>query len=290
MLKGERLHVEYDDMSPFRSRRAAARLTVLALGAGAAGAAAPAQAQLGLGSVLPNLGTVLTQTGQTLGGILPGVGGVVAGVTGTVGGVIGGVQAAVTGVVDNTLGGIVGGDLLGLPTDAVDSLLGTLLGNSTAAPGTPGTGGPNAGGPIVLGGGKIGPDGAILDASAPRSTVTVLSKLKTIGRSGKMRMEVATDEPGVIAVAGKLRPGALLKLKGASGKAAKAKHSRQLIKVPSIVLGYRKAGKLTVTVQLSRAAQRALGTSKNAKLSVGTVAVDVFRNQGSESTKFTIKR
>jgi hypothetical protein len=105
-----------------------------------------------------------------------------------------------------------------------------------------------------------------------------------------MRIEITTDEPGVIAVAGKLRPGALLKLKGAAGKAAKVKHSRKLIKVPSIVLGYRKAGTLTVTVQLSRAAQRALATSRNAKLSVGTVSVDVFRNQGSESIKLTLER
>jgi hypothetical protein len=277
-------------MPDVRSRRAAALLTITALGVGATVAVAPAQAQLGLGNLLPNLGTIVTQTGQTLAGIVPGVGGVVSGVTGTVGGVIGGVQDAVTGVVDNTLGSIVGGDLLGLPTGAVDTLLGTLLGNSSAAPGTPGTGGPNAGAPIVLGGGKIGPGGVILDASAPRSTVKVLSKLKAIGKNGKMRIEITTDEPGVIALAGKLRPGALLKLKGAAGKAAKAKHSRKLIKVPSIVLGYRKAGKLTVTVQLSRAAQRALATSRNAKLSVGTVSVDVFRNQGSENTKLTLER
>lgn len=277
-------------MLAFRSRRTAAFLTVAALGAGATAAVSPAQAQLNLGNLLPNLGTILTQTGATLGGLVPGAGGVVTGVTGTVGGIVGGLQETVTGVVDNTLGGVLGGDLLGLPTSTVDTLLGSLLASSAAKPGTLGTGGPNAGAPIVVAGGKLGNGGAILDASAPRTTIRMLSKLRTIGQNGKMRMQVQTDEPGVIALAGKLRPGAVLKLKGAKGRAAMAKHSRKLIKVPRIVLGYRKAGKLTVSVQLSRAAQRALGTSKNAKLSLGTVAVDVFRNQGSESTRLNIKR
>ena len=277
-------------MLAFRSRRAAALLSVTALGLGCTMVVAPAQGQLNLGNVLPNPGTILAQTGQTLDSLVPGAGGVVTGVTGTVGGIVGGVEDSVNGVVDATLAGVVGGDLLGLPTDAVDSLLATLLGNSSAAPGTPGTGGPNTGAPIVLAGGKMGPGGVVLDASAPRSTVKVLSKLKAIGKNGKLRMEIKTDEAGIVAVAGRLRPGVLLKQKGTKVKAAKAKHSRKLIKVPSIVLGYRKAGTLTAIVQLSRAAQRALGTSKNAKMSVGTVAVDVFRNQGSESTKLNIKR
>lgn len=273
-----------------RSRRAAALLSVTALGVGCTLAVAPAQAQLNLGNALPNLGTILAQTGQTLGSLVPGAGGVVTGVSGSVGGVVGGVQGSVNGLVDSTLAGVVGGDLLGLPSGAVDSLLATLLSNSSAAAGTPGTGGPNAGAPIVLSGAKIGAGGVVVDASAPRSTVKVLSKLKAIGKNGKMRIEIKTDEPGIVAVAGKLRPGRLLKQKGAKAKAAKAKHSRKLIKVPSIVLGYRKAGKLTATIQLSRAAQRALGTSKDAKMSVRTIAVDVFRNQGSESKKLNIKR
>jgi len=278
-------------MLAYRSRRAAAVLCATALGTGATAAVSPAQAQLGLGGLVPALGTIITGTGQPLTSLVPGAGGVVAGVSGTAGGVIGGgVQGTVDGVVASALGGVLGGDLGGLPTGVIDILLGTLLANSSALAGTPGTGGPNAGPPIVLGGGRLGAGGAILDASAPRSTVKILSKLKAIGKNGKMRIEIKTDEPGFVALAGKLRPGVLLKPKGAKGKAASAKHSRKLIKLPSIVLGYRKAGKLTVTVQLSRAAQRALGTSKNARMSVGTVAVDVFRNQSSDSTKVSIKR
>lgn len=275
-------------MLALRSRRAAALLSIGALSAGTAVAAAPAQAQL-LGGLLPNIGTIVTDLGTTLGGtvdaVLPGTGAIITGVTGTVGGVVTGVQNTVTGTLDQTLGGVLGGENGLLPPDVLDNLLNTLLGNSTAAPGTPGTG--SSGGVIVLSGGSVGPGGIVLDASAPRPTVTVLSKLKQIGKTGKMRIEIKTNEPGIVAVAGKVRPGAAVKAKKG---AKRAKHSRKLIKVPQITLGYRRAGKLVVTVRLSRAAQRALGRSKNARMSVGTIAVDVFKNQDSDSAKVNIKR
>jgi hypothetical protein len=278
-------------MPTLRSRRVTALLTIGALSAGTAVAASPAQAGL-LDGVLPNVGSLVTGTGATLGGVvngvLPGTGGVITGVTGTVGGVIGGVQDTVAGTLDETLGGILGGGGGLLPDDVLGSLLGTLLANSSAAPGTPGLGGPNAGGPIVLSGGTLGPNGQIsLDASAPRSTVTVLSKLKQVGKTGKMKLRITTNEPGVVALKSTVRPGATIKAK----KGAKAaKVSKKLIKIRQIVLGYRKAGKLDVTVKLSRAAQRSLGKVKDAKMSVGTIAVDVWKNQDSENTKLKIKR
>ncbi len=263
-------------------------MSVTALGAGATFVAAPAQASL-LGNLLPNVGTLLTGTGQTLGntlnGILPGTGGIVTGVTGTVGGVVGGVQTSVTGLLDQTLGGVLDGVVGGLlPEDVLNNLLGTLLSNSSGVPGATGSG---PGTTIVLAGGSVGPGGVILDASAPRPTVKVLTKLKAIGSSGKMRMQITTNEPGIVAVAGSVRPGLAVKAKKGAKKVA---HSRKLIKVPSIVLGYRKAGKLVVTVKLSRAAQRALGTSKNARMSVGTVASDLFKNQDSDNLKLNLKR
>lgn len=271
-----------------RSRRAAALLSLGALSAGTAVAAAPAQAQL-LGGLLPSIGTIVTDVGTTLGAtvdsVLPGTGGIVTGVTGSVGGIVAGVENTVTGTLDQTLDGLLGGGGGALPDDVLNTLLGTLLGNSTAAPGTPGTG--TSGGPIVLSGGSVGPGGVILDASAPRPTVKVLSKLRQIGKNGKLRIEIKTNEPGIVAVAARVRPGAAVKAKRG---AKKVKHSRKLIKVPQITLGYRRAGKLVVTVRLSRAAQRALGRSKAARMSVGTVAVDVFKNQDSDSTKVNIKR
>ncbi|HWI08848.1 MAG TPA: hypothetical protein VNT54_15200 [Solirubrobacteraceae bacterium] len=272
-----------------RSRRAAALLSIGALGAGTAVAAAPAQAQL-LGGLLPSIGTIVTNTGNTLGGtvnsVLPGTGGTITGVTGSVGGIVTGVQSSLTGTLDQTLNGILGGGGGGLlPDNVLNTLLATLLGNSSAAPGTPGTG--TSGGPIVLSGGSIGPGGVILDASAPRPTVKVLSRLRQIGRTGKMRIEIKTNEPGIVAVANRIRPGTAVKRKKG---AKKVKHSRKLIKVPQLTLGYRRAGKLVVTVRLSRAAQRALGRSSNARMSVASVAVDVFKNQDSDNAKVTIKR
>lgn len=262
-------------MTPLRSRRLAALLSVPALGAGAV--TVPAQAGL-LGGLLPSAGTIITGAGDTLGGLLPGAGGVVTSVTGSVGGAVAGVQGTVTGLVDETLGSIVGGASGGLPADVLDSLLGTLLANSSGVPGASGNGAP-----IVLSGGSVTAGGVVLDASAPRPTVRVLSRLKAIGRNGRMRMQIRTDEPGIVAVAVNVRPGAAVK-----GRAAM--HSRKLVKVPSIVLGYRRAGKLVVTVKLSRAAQRALGSSRNARASVGTVAADVFRNQDSGRVKLRLKR
>ena len=270
-------------MPTLRSRRVTALLTIGALSAGTAVAASPARAGL-LDGVVPNVGSLVTGTGATLGGVVngvvPGTGGVITGVTGTVGGVIGGVQDTVTGVVDETLGGVIGGGSGLLPDDVLNALLGTLLANSSTTPG--------AANSIVLSGGQVGPGGQILlDASAPRSTVTVLSKLKQVGKTGKMKVEIKTNEPGIVAVKSNIRPGAATKAK--KGQKT-AKISKKLIKIPQIVLGYRKAGKLTVTVRVSRAAQRTLGKVKDARMSVGTIAVDVYKNQDSENTKLKLKR
>lgn len=271
-------------MPTLRSRRVSALLTIGALGAGTAVAAAPAHAGL-LDGIVPNVGSLVTGTGATLSGVvdglLPGSGSVITGVTGTVGGVIGGVQGTVTGVVDQTLGGVIGGAGGLLPDDVINALLGTLLANSSTVPG--------AANSIVLSGGQVGPGGQILlDASAPRSTVTVLSKLKQVGKTGKMKVEIKMNEPGIVAIKSNVRPGAAIKAK--KGQKKTAKISRKLIKIPQIVLGYRKAGKLTVTVRVSRAAQRTLGRAKDARMSVGTIAVDVYRNQDSENTKLRLKR
>jgi hypothetical protein len=300
MLKRRPQRTEDRPMHLPRSRRVAAIISITVLGAGAAFGASPAQAGLldgllggnqqtqtttskngSLLGLLPNLGTIITSTGQTLGSLIPGLGGVVTGVTGVVGGLVGGVQDTVTSLVDQTLGGVLGGVTSGssslLPTTVLNPLLGTLLNSSLPKPGAT-----TSTAPIVLSGGKIGANGAIVDASAPRPDVKVLSHLKGIGRDGRLRLEVRTDEPGIVAVAGSVRPGDAVK--------RTARHSRRLIKVPNVVLAYRKAGRLVMTVKLSRAAQRALGTSKNARMSIGTVASDLFRNQDSETVNLNIGR
>lgn len=270
-----------------RARRVAAVLSITAIGATGA-IVAPAQAGL-LSGVLPNLGGTVTQTGQTLGGLVPVVGGVVTGVTGTVGGVIGGVQDTVTGTVDSTLGGVLDG-VTGatggvLPTATLDALLGTLTGSdpSGTVGGVVGTVGGLTG--TIIGGHAVGPNG-VIDASAPRPTIKVLSKLTSIGKTGKLKIQVKTNEAGIVALAGNVRPGLAVKKKGKKAGA----HSRKLIKVPSVILGYRGPGTLTLTVKLSRAAQRVLGSSRGAVASVGTVASDVNRNQASDTVRIKIKR
>ncbi len=316
-------------MPDSRPRRVAALLSIGALSAGF-GAAAPAWS-LPLGEILPDagatlvtsgttvgtlpltgsllpspsqtgattpvVGTIVTQTGATLGGLLPGAGGVVTGVTGSAGGAVGAIGSAATGTVDQALGAILGGGAGTLPDGVLSTLIVTLLGNSGAAPGTPGLGNPSLHGPIVLSGGSVGPGGVILDASAPRPKIRVLSRLSRIARTGRMRIEIATDEPGIIALGARVRPGAAVKAraKGADrGRRAKApkraRHSRRVISIPRIVLGFRRAGRLVVTVRLSRAAQRTLGRSRSARMSAGTIAVDLFRNQAADSTRLRIRR
>lgn len=259
--------------------------------------AAQAEPRL-LGLPLPDLGQIVTDLGSTLGDtidqILPGTGAIVTETTGTVGGIITGTTGTVETVVDETLGGILDGSGLGtvvgpntggggangglLPTDALTQLLGTL--------GIPISGG--------TAGQVTNADGTItVDSRAPGVTFTVLSKLRSVKKDGKLKLQVATDEPGVVAFTSAVRPGAAVKAKkarkGVKRKPA-PKHSRKLIKVPAVTLGFRKAGKLRVTVQLSKTAQRNLGNARNARISVGLLASDAARNQARTRVKRAVKR
>ena len=166
---------------------------------------------------LPDLGQIVTQLGQTaatqLDGVAPGAGAIVTETATTVGGLISGTTQAVSDAIDQSvgqvlngsgLGGIVGPDSPGggaagglLPTDALNALLQTL------------------GIPILKGDGagqSVAPDGSIvLDDRAPGVTFTVLSKLRDVKKDGKLRLQVASDEPGVVAFTSTLRPGAAVK-------------------------------------------------------------------------------
>ncbi len=283
-----------------------------ALGAGAlvvAASALPASGALAaqseprvLGLPLPDVGQVVTSIGTTVGGtvdpVLPGTGGIITGTTGAVGGIITGTTATVTTTVDQTLGGILGGTGLGavtgpitagsapgagLPVDALNTLLGTL-----GIPTLAGTGSGQA----------VAPDGSIIvDNRAPGVTFKVLSSLRGVKALGKLKLQVSSDEPGLVAFTSTLRPGLAVKTKKAKRTAARgkarssaAKHSRKVIHIAPVSLGFRKAGKLKVTVQLSRAAQRNLGNGRNARISVGLLAADAARNQLQQRVKQTVKR
>lgn len=259
--------------------------------------AAGAQPRL-LGLPLPDLGQIVTDVGSTLGGtidqVLPGTGAIVTETTGTVGGIITGTTGTVETAVDQTLGGILDGSGLGeivgpntggggangglLPTDALTQLLMTL--------GIPVSGGTT--------GQVTNADGTItVDSRAPGVTFTVLSRLRSVKKDGKLKLQVATDEPGVVAFTSAVRPGPAVKAKRARkgvGTKRAPRHSRKLIKVPAVTLGFRKAGTLRVTVQLSKTAQRNLGNARNARISVGLLASDAARNQARSRVKRAVKR
>jgi hypothetical protein len=207
------------------------------------------------------------------------VGGVVTQTTGDVGGIVEGGTAALPGDVQQAVGEVLGGGLGQLPTGAIDQLLGPL-----GLPGLDGTNGVAGGtGYVVL------PDGSILlDGRPPVTKVKVLSKLRQVGGAGKLRLRISSDEPSVVAVGGTIRPGIRRKL--ATRKARAQAYSRKPIRFPAVVLAYRKAGALTVTIQFSRAAQKTLNRARNARTSVALVAVDVARNQLSRTAKATVKR
>jgi hypothetical protein len=222
---------------------------------------------------VPAAGGMVPTVVQTA-GTLPVVGGVVSGVAGSAGGVITGVQPAVAGTVGTVLGGGTPGAPGGggpgtpgggsLPADAMDSLLAAALGGAAA--------------------GGVGGDGSVvIDAVAPTAHVRVLSRLTQIARTGSLRLEISSDEAGIVAVAGSVRPGL-----GTRGHTRH--HSRKLIRWPSTILGFRTPGRLQVTIKLTRTARTTLGRSRDASVGVATVAADVRRNQRSAYTRLALRR
>jgi len=283
-------------------------LTTAALAFPAASAlGADSQSRI-LGLPVPDLGQVVTDVGQTVGGVvdpvLPGTGAIVTETTGTVGGIITGTTDTLNSTVDQTVGSILDGS-------GLDSVLDPITGTSTASGGgllptdTLNTLLQTLGIPTLSGTGagqSVAPDGSIIvDGRAPSATFKVLSRLRAVKRDGKLKLQVSIDEAGVVAFTSTVRPGVAVKTKKAAKKkstrktkarrsAAAKKHSRKVIHVPAVTLGFRKAGVLKVTVQLSKAAQRNLGASKNARISVGLLAADAARNQISSRVKQTVKR
>jgi len=143
------------------------------------------------------------------------------------------------------------------------------------APASPGRGnasdGLDRGIRVVAGAGESAPPAAT-------SSIRVLSSLRSIRRTGKLRLRIRTVSAGVVVVSGNVRPGRAV-------KAAASRHSRKVIRVLPVSLGMRAAGSRTVTMKLGRRARRILGRSRDARLSVRLKV-------GSDVTpaKLTIKR
>jgi hypothetical protein len=245
------------------------RAPLLAAAALAISVPAAATAQLGLPlPSLPDPTQTVTQTTDQVTGSLPDpLGGVVDTVTGTVGGVVdtvdnttGGATGGITGTVGQTVDQVLGGTLDQLPTGTIDDLLNAAgLNGANGANGQPGV--------TVL------PDGTVVvDRRAPTTKVTVLNRNRTVGRSGKLSLRISSDEPSVLALLGTVRPGRGWHLHG-------QRHARKTIKIPKVVLAYRKAGSLKLTIRFSSQAQRNIRRSFNSTMKLTLVAVDVARNQ-----------
>src|SRR4051794_8565470 len=182
---------------------------------------------------------------------LPGAGGAVDQVTGLVGGLAPAAPAPVQDALDQLLAG-------GLPTldpGALDGLLGSL--------GLPAANGNRAGAPgIALPAGTVvGATNGVVDGRAPTATVTVLSHLRVVRRTGRMVVRVTSSEPSVVALAGTLRPGMRRRRYGRTGTGF-----RSPVKVKRALLAFRRAGALRVTISLSRSVQKRLGQARDARL------------------------
>ena len=243
---------------------------------------AAASAQLGLPLPPPtDTTTTITDTTQTISGAVPDpLGGVVDTVTGTVGGVVdtvndttGDATGGITDTLGQTVDQVLGGTLDQLPTGTIDDLLGAAglngLTGANGANGQPGV--------TVL------PDGTVVvDRRPPVTKLTVLNRNRTVGRTGRLSLRVASDEPSVVALAGTVKPGRGWKLHG-------KRHSRKTIKIPKVVLAYRRAGALKLTIQFSRRAQRSIRHSFNSTMKLKLVAVDVARNQVTRRSTRIVK-
>jgi hypothetical protein len=254
------------------------------LAAVAAALAIPAAASAQLGLPLPPLSdptqTITDTTGQVTDALPDPLSGVVDTVTGTVGGVVdtvntttGGATGGITDTIGQTVDDVLGGNLPQLPTGTIDDLLGAAgLNGANGANGQPGV--------TVLPNGTV-----VVDSRAPLTKVTVLNRNRTVGRNGKLRLQISSDEPSVVALVGTVRPGRAWKLHGR----AKKLHSRKAIKIPKVVLAYRNAGALRLTIQFSRAAQRNIRHSYNSSVKLTLVAVDVARNQVTRKLNRVVK-
>jgi hypothetical protein len=238
----------------------------------------PAAAAAQLGLPLPPLPdptqTVTDTTGQVTDALPDPLGGVVDTVTGDVGGVVNTVTDTTSGVIDpigDTVDDVLGGTLGELPTGTIDDLLGAAgLNGRDGAPGTPGV--------------TILPNGTVLvDSRPPVTSVKVLNRTRQVGRTGRLSIRIASDEPSVVAVTGSVRPGI------ARNRRIARHHSRKPIKFPRVVLAYRRAGALKLTIQFSRKAQRRLRNGYNARLTLSLIAVDVARNQQKRTVKRIVK-
>ena len=107
-----------------------------------------------------------------------------------------------------------------------------------------------------------------------------------MGRTGKLRLQISSDEPSIIALGGHDPAGDRSQGPRASACAI-TRASRSAF--PPRFWPTARPVPLKVAIQLSRKAQRNLKRGYNARLSLALVALDVARNQQRRSVKRIVK-
>jgi hypothetical protein len=127
-----------------------------------------------------------------------------------------------------------------------------------------------------------------VDARAPNARIRVLSGLKSVGRTGKLRLRVSLDEPGLAVFGTNVRPGA--QTKRARRLHPHSRYSRKVVHFPTAALAFRNSGALNVTIRLSRRVQRRLGQARDGRMSLSVVTADLGRNQSASRQKKHLHR
>lgn len=125
------------------------------------------------------------------------------------------------------------------------------------APGSPGRGAASDGGDLGI---RLSA-GAAPPSASRTASIRVLSSLRAIHRTGRLRLRIRTTSSGIVVVSSSVRPGRAV-------SSWKGSHSRTAIRLRTVSLGKRKAGARTVTIKVGRGTRLTLGRSRSARLSV----------------------
>jgi hypothetical protein len=143
------------------------------------------------------------------------------------------------------------------------------------APGSPGRGTASDGGDRGI---RVSAAAGPPTATSPTASVRVLSNLRAIRRTGRLRLRIRTTTPGAVVVTSRVWPGRAV-------RSWKGRHSRRVIGLRTVLLGKRSAGTRTVTIKVGRRARLTLGRSRSARL-----AVRLAVGSAVTQAKLTIKR
>jgi hypothetical protein len=148
------------------------------------------------------------------------------------------------------------------------------------APGSPGKGSASDGGdPGIRLPGTAGPPAPTTADKGSRVSVRVLGTLRSVARTGRLRVRVGVRDARMLVLSGRIRAG------HAAGRTRAARTIE--LKVKSVT--FRRAGKRTLSFRLTRSATRVLGRSRSARLSLRVYA-DARRRQPIQAFTKVLER